>query len=228
MKWLSLLLLVCTLSATTVTGTVRNADRTAFNGYILFNLLYPGQDTVNDNVVGTGTVRANVVGGLLYQTSIIPLQGSPTNTGITLTGNDTISPANTIYMARFFDNSGGFLWALGYSITGSTFDIGNSPPTPITSQYVAVLDLFGMRTISVKQLYQPAANYYSGTCTMAGGTSCSQNVSAIYTSTPVCVASEQGTDTKTAACSYSAGAVTVTASGSNSDKWGFVLIGNPN
>lgn len=67
------------------------------------------------------------------------------------------------------------------------------------------------------------------TCTMASSTTCSYTgtVAFQYT-TPICIATVQGSTPIGGACSVSAGVVTVTATTSNSDTWAFIVLGNPN
>ncbi len=77
---------------------------------------------------------------------------------------------------------------------------------------------------------QPSANYFSGSCTMAAGTLCSQALSKVIYNTPICVATVQGSAPIAAACSVTGNplTVTVTAATSNSATWGFWVFGNPN
>lgn len=79
---------------------------------------------------------------------------------------------------------------------------------------------------------QQAANQYSGTCTMSTATTCSQTIPASYTSQPNCFVTEQSNSSTVVAgaCYILAGSTTVliTAAASNSFKWSFLLIGNPN
>ena len=74
---------------------------------------------------------------------------------------------------------------------------------------------------------QLSANYFAGTCTMASGITCTQTVTAQYTGTPICFPAEQGSAAIAASCADVSGTVTVTAASSNSDTWGFWLLGNP-
>ncbi|MFZ0273375.1 MAG: hypothetical protein WB524_26425 [Acidobacteriaceae bacterium] len=75
---------------------------------------------------------------------------------------------------------------------------------------------------------QSAARNFAGTCTMSG-TRCSFTLNAAFTSTPICVATEQSSNRPIAAsCSVSGATVTITASRSNSSGWAALIVGNPN
>ncbi|MDR3725016.1 MAG: hypothetical protein P4K83_11075 [Terracidiphilus sp.] len=78
----------------------------------------------------------------------------------------------------------------------------------------------------VKSVQQPAANYTGGSCSMAAATSCTLTVTHSYT-TPICVATVQGTTPVAGSCRVSGTTVTVTAASSNSQVWGVLIFGNP-
>lgn len=79
-------------------------------------------------------------------------------------------------------------------------------------------------------LNQTATGKYAGSCTMAGGTTCTFSIGAAYVSTPLAFASVQNAAPTTfqGSCALSATTVTVTASAGNSNLWACLLVGNPN
>ena len=77
-------------------------------------------------------------------------------------------------------------------------------------------------------LNQGASNDFAGTCAMSSSTSCTISLSHSFTSTPICLASVQGSSPIAGSCVLSGTTVTVYAASSNSSTWGAVLVGNPN
>ena len=128
--FLPLLLLLCASSISaqslsTVTGNAKNlVGASAGGGTITFNISnYSGPIYVT----GTGVVVPIVV------------QGSVKSDGsfsVGVYGNDTLSPANTLYDVKIVVNGGTFE-AL-YSITGSTFNINSATPVGTPSAPVFV------------------------------------------------------------------------------------------
>ncbi len=102
-----------------------------------------------------------------------------------------------------------------------------------SSTQIGEIDNSGNETLSGSMqavgLIQPAAKTYAGTCAMAAGTTCTLTIATGFTA-PSCVATAQGTGAAppAAACSDSAGTVTVTAASSNSLTWAVLVMGNPN
>lgn len=77
-------------------------------------------------------------------------------------------------------------------------------------------------------LNQSIARNFAGTCIMSG-TSCTFTLNAPFTSTPICIATEQSTGEPLAAsCSVSGTKATITAARANSSVWAALVIGNPN
>jgi hypothetical protein len=76
-------------------------------------------------------------------------------------------------------------------------------------------------------LNQESHCQFSCTCTMAASTTCTITLSSTaYATTPVCIATVQGTTAIAAACSVSGNTVKITAASSNSLTWGAMLVGN--
>jgi len=84
----------------------------------------------------------------------------------------------------------------------------------------------GFGSIELPSLVQSAASSTGGTCTMTT-TSCTVTIGHTYT-TPVCIATEQGTGAIAGSCGVSGTTVTITAASSNTGTWGALVFGNPN
>lgn len=86
----------------------------------------------------------------------------------------------------------------------------------------------GAGALTAPSYGQSAASSTGGTCTMST-TSCTITLGHTYT-TPVCIATAQGSNVTgaAAACSVSGTTVTVTATTSNTNVWGAFVFGNPN
>jgi hypothetical protein len=85
--------------------------------------------------------------------------------------------------------------------------------------------------VGIKQsgIVQSVAGSTGDTCSMSAGTTCTITLGHTYT-TPVCIATEQGTSATViaAACGVSGTTVTITAATSNSATWGALVFGDPN
>lgn len=84
----------------------------------------------------------------------------------------------------------------------------------------------GTTTLS-GHLNQSASGKIGGSCTMSSNTTCTVTLGASFT-TPLCVATVQGSTPIAAACSISGTTATVTAASANSAMWAVFFFGNPN
>lgn len=82
-------------------------------------------------------------------------------------------------------------------------------------------------TMALPSVAQSSTNTFAGTCTMSSSTSCTFAVAHNYT-TPICIATVQGSSPIAGACSVSGTTVTITAESSNLATWGAMVVGNPN
>ena len=112
--------------------------------------------------------------------------------------------------------------ACNYFTSGGTFVLGSGAPTISLNANTTL----NANDLTVHDLLQHAANDTGGKCTMAASTSCTVTISKTY-STPVCIATAQGTAIYTAVCSVSGTTVTVSASSSNSATFGVIVFGDP-
>lgn len=122
--------------ATTITGTFM-FNGSPFNGSVVVTLNYPAS---------TGTYI-----NLPIPSGPIPiLNGAFPST--LLDGNDTMLPKGSYYAFDLYDQVGNEITTLNYIITGSTFDLGTAVPTPIKTNNISLLDLLGLRSLSVNNL----------------------------------------------------------------------------
>jgi hypothetical protein len=139
-KFCALLFVLCAslVHATSVTGTI-NFEGSPLNGYMTIQLAYPATNGTHLNLNGgTSPVMHPVVNG--------------TFTTLTVDGNDTMLPRQTFYMVTYYDSYSQPILRAPYVITGSSFDLGQAVPTPITTANVNFLDLLGLRNMSVQNL----------------------------------------------------------------------------
>lgn len=142
-------------------------------------------------------------------------------TGAVQIGTGSNVTANSIQFQNYnFLNSAGAATFSALSVTGAT--------ATVNGQNVCLVNGTNCPAISsLPSVSQPAANTFGGSCTMSTATTCTITLGHSYT-TPVCIATVQGTTPLYAACSVSGTTVTITASASNSDTWGAMVFGNPN
>ena len=138
-------------------------------------------------------------------------------------GNVGTLPTAGTYLTSRINGSQGQIFAYNYAGSGTL--------EPIQIQGSAITltgPVAASSTLSATHINQAAANNHAGTCAMSSATSCTWTLAAAYTSTPICIASVQGSAAIAGACSVSGTTVTITAASSNSQTWGAVLVGNPN
>jgi hypothetical protein len=89
---------------------------------------------------------------------------------------------------------------------------------------------FGDQMILHGHINQSATGTIAGTCAMSTGTSCTFSMGVSFTSTPICIATQQSATLTGGAvgCTVSGTTVTITSAVANSETWGALLIGNPN
>jgi hypothetical protein len=172
----------------------------------------PSYTFTNDTASGLFLATTSDVGFSLAGTESFRFLGTATKAmilGASFSLGWGSSGVNTIDAA--FKRSGANALALVTTIGGST---------------PAQLSLGGL---TLNALNQQSASNTGGTCTMASGTTCQINPIAHTYTTPVCIATQQGTGTVIAGeCSVSGAVVTITAASSNSNTWGAIVFGNPN
>jgi len=109
------------LRATTVTGTLLDPQGNAISGKVTFTLTNYGSNNV-PRVAGTNVI-----------VNTAPISLSTSATGAfsgTIQGNDTITPAGTLYVVTFYNGAAVYLSGT-YSITGTTLDLTSATPTSV-------------------------------------------------------------------------------------------------
>jgi hypothetical protein len=123
---------------------------------------------------------------------------------------------------------------LGWSTSGT---VGNSPSACFSGVSTSVIGVGNCSVgdtsatieagnVVTKAFTQQSASNTGGSCTMSSATSCTLSIAHTYT-TPICMATAQGTTPIYGVCSVSGTTVTVTAASSNSATWGIFVFGNP-
>lgn len=133
---ISLFLAAAVARATTVSGTI-NVNGVPFNGYLSYQLITQGID---------GSVE------LPIPSPQLPIKNGSFGS-LTIPGNDVITgPSGTFYLITYYDAYKKPIVRSAYVITGSTFDLGQAVPTPITIANVNYQDLLNIRNLSVTNL----------------------------------------------------------------------------
>jgi hypothetical protein len=200
-------------------------------------------------VTGSGTINATTLGGNAIGTTgaTIPLN----NAANTFSGIDIFS-ANTFMNAILFPfgattSNATVEMFTNEMLVGNSYQQRYSNTTNVSGTVDLVTSRVGTSTLGIgtgtsggnlvngtlelgnvetTALTQQAASNTGGTCTMTT-TSCTITIAHTYT-TPVCIATEQGTGAIAGSCGVSGTTVTITAASSNTGTWGALVFGNPN
>jgi hypothetical protein len=121
---LGLLFFAGSVSAATLTGTIRLASGSKFNGKIRMTLSHPAHDTSNDSLVVPQTVEFRVRNGAL-----------PSNAAVA--GNDVLEPLYTYYWTEYFTEAGLKVMENPFYVAGGSFDLGAARPTTITTSNIS-------------------------------------------------------------------------------------------
>lgn len=123
-------------ASTLITGTLRTANGSRFNGKIVFYLPRAGAvDTTctpNPCAIVPGPVTYSVANGSLPSFA-------------TITANGDISPKGTYYQAALYDSFGGKPEVFNVVIpSGATFDIGTAQQTTLTTSNISLVNPAGL------------------------------------------------------------------------------------
>jgi hypothetical protein len=148
---------------------------------------------------------------------------NPTFTGTTV---GTLA-ATTVSGNPNFSGTPTFSNTVALNTTGTSGGLTGTPNVTVGTVSAAAITGTSITGTSINQ--PTGTNPFGGTCTMSSGTTCTVMIGHSYSSTPICVTSEQSSSTFAAgSCSVSGATVTVKASAMNSATWGVFVFGNPN
>jgi len=108
-----------------ITGTIRDAMGNLFNGIVRFILSYGVSHHLGTNQL------------VLAEAVAFPVTNGTLPSGSRITPNDVLHPANTTYTAQYVNRAGDVVAQNVFYITGSSFDIGQAIPTPITTSNIS-------------------------------------------------------------------------------------------
>jgi hypothetical protein len=85
-------------------------------------------------------------------------------------------------------------------------------------------------TLTASVINQPAASSFGGTCSTSGAGTCTFSIGHSFTSTPICIVTEQvnSLTVRAANCYIPASSTTVTVNTTGAGLFGAIVIGNPN
>ena len=152
--WLTLLCFVAlTLSATSLTGSLKAPDGTGANGYIYFQLsqqaaLNSGGCGGPAEIVPTQTTRFQVINGAM--------QSSPS-----VYGNDCLLPGGTYYNVRLVDTNANTVFTDRWVITGASVDIGTIVSAVITGTTITLgsASIIFTTPAGAQTVTQPSSSY---------------------------------------------------------------------
>jgi hypothetical protein len=161
--WFAFLLLLLPISAraTTVTGTVVDSQGYALGGAAVQLQLQN---------CGTGNVCTVTSSGAVVLTLVVSTRAAANGSfSVSVTGNDAITPSGTFYAVRYLRQSN-LVYTANYSITGSTYNLGQHtplgafPPAPFVS--------VGYRTVEASGIVLSAEEILN---LIGTGVSCADN-----------------------------------------------------
>lgn len=144
-RFASLLILLLTITAIghaatiPISGTIVLANGNRMNGKVRMTLSHPGRDSTDSTIVVPSAVEWNVANGSLPSSArIVP--------------NDQIQPANTYYLTEYFSAAGQKVMQNAFYVAGSSFNIGQAIPTPVTTSNLSFGSFTGLDQVTTKRL----------------------------------------------------------------------------
>src|SRR5258708_159335 len=189
-----------------------------------------------DSTTNSAVVWSNSVNEGPVVSSIYPIGRAASIPALRFTGAPYSSGTGTTTLPLLLFSPNSATAATNWSVNGTV--IGANVATAFNGNYLDFRKNGGNSEVYASPGGIVGFNYLNQTngniahtCTMSSATSCTYSLSNAFVSTPVCVATPNGTTATSQlswACSVSGTTVTVTASASNSLTWNVITIGNPN